>query len=97
MFPKNFGFAFLIAVFAPSALLAQQVAITPVAITPVVISVKDPSGAGVPHALVRVVPAPDPTLKLETDSNGIVSLNLKPGGFIRAATLQLRRIGKKFS
>jgi hypothetical protein len=92
MSAKNFCIALLIAAFAPSVFTAQQVATTPVAI-----SVKDPSGAGIPHALVRVVPAPDPNLKLETDSHGVVSLNLKPGGFALFVQCQgFRRVVNHF-
>ncbi len=59
------------------ALLAQQAANRPVTI-----NVSDPTGAGIAHAQVRLVPAPDPVpAKLETDDQGRLSLNLKAGGY----------------
>jgi hypothetical protein len=70
-----------------SALAAQQAATAPV-VTPVTIRVTDPSGAGVPHVPVRVIPAPDAATKMETDAKGQLALDLKPGGyavFARAA------------
>ena len=51
------------------------------ATTPVVIRVTDQTNADVPHAQVRVVPAPDPALKMETDDKGELALALKPGGY----------------
>jgi hypothetical protein len=47
----------------------------------VVITVADPSGAGIPHASVRVIPAPDPAAKLETNDKGQLALDLKLGGY----------------
>jgi hypothetical protein len=48
----------------------------------VTISVSDPTGANVPHAQVRLVPAPNSAAaKLETDSQGHLSLGLKPGTY----------------
>jgi hypothetical protein len=47
----------------------------------VVISVADPSGGVVPHAVVRLIPAPDPTQKAETDEKGKLALDLEPGGY----------------
>jgi hypothetical protein len=47
----------------------------------VVISVVDPSGSGVPHAFVRVIPAPDPAQKPETDEKGKLALGLKAGSY----------------
>jgi hypothetical protein len=74
----NFAVILLCAVvFAPCALSAQQAATTPV-----VIRVTDPSGAVVPRAQIRFVPAPDPApLKLETDDRGQLSIDLKAGGY----------------
>jgi hypothetical protein len=48
---------------------------------PVTIVVTDPSGAAVPTANVRVVPAPDPSARLQTDSKGRLALELNPGGY----------------
>ncbi len=47
----------------------------------VVITVTDPSGAGVAHTPMRIVPSPNPSAKMETDDKGRVSLNMKPGGY----------------
>jgi len=49
--------------------------------TSVVISVVDPSGSGVSHAFVRVIPAPDPAQKPETDEKGKLALDLKAGSY----------------
>jgi len=46
------------------------------------IEVVDPNGAGVPHAEIRFSPPPDNGLeKLETATNGKLTLNLKPGSY----------------
>lgn len=83
MHRKTMGILLLCAaLFGSSVVLAQQVTTAPVAI-----SVKDPTGASVPHAQIRVVPAPDAAPKMETDDKGVLSLSLKPGGyalFVRA-------------
>ena len=48
----------------------------------VTIQVADPSGADVPHAHVRIVPTPDkPPALMETDGQGRLSFDLKPGGY----------------
>lgn len=47
----------------------------------VVINVTDITGASVPGAYVRVIPAPDPSVHMETDSKGHAALSLKPGGY----------------
>jgi hypothetical protein len=66
-----------VVLFIPLALSAQQAATTPV-----VIRVTDPSGAVVPHAQIRLVPAPEPApLRLETDDHGQLSIDLKAGGY----------------
>jgi hypothetical protein len=59
-----------------SPLPAQQTAAVPVTIR-----VTDPSGSGVPHSQLRIIPAPDSAAKLETDEHGQLTLNLKPGGY----------------
>ena len=51
------------------------------ATAPVTLSVTDQTGAGIPHLQVRVVPAPDPAPKMETDEKGKLALDLKPGGY----------------
>lgn len=61
-----------LAVFSIAALCAQQ---------PVVITISDPLGAPVPGAQIRVVPAPDPEVKMDTDGKGQLALKLKPGGY----------------
>ena len=46
------------------------------------VKVSDPTGTGIAHAQIRLVPAPEPALpKLETDDKGQLSLNLKPGEY----------------
>jgi hypothetical protein len=57
-------------------MVGQQAATVPVTLT-----VTDPSGAGIPHLQIRVIPAPDPAPKMETDEKGKLSLDLKPGGY----------------
>ena len=61
---------------------AQQIS------TPVVITITDPSGAKVPTAQIRVVPAPDPEPKMVTDDKGQLALNLKPGSYALFARFQ---------
>jgi hypothetical protein len=81
------------AVFLVSSLVAAQQAGTAPAVAPianirVTIQVTDPSGAGIPQAQVRVIPAPDADVNMETDNRGQLTLDLKPGGyavFVRAA------------
>jgi hypothetical protein len=75
--PEKTQFILLGAALMVSAILSAQQAAT----TPVAISVKDETGAPIPHAQIRVVPAPDPAPRMETDDKGILSLNLKPGGY----------------
>jgi hypothetical protein len=78
----------LAALLAPFALPAQQASTTPVTIR-----VIDVSGAVVPHAQIRFVPAPDPAaLRLETDDQGQVSTNLKAGGYALFVSAQGFRI-----
>jgi len=55
---------------------------------PVVITMVDPSGAPVPGTKIRVIPAPDPLPKMETDSKGQLALNLRPGGYALFAGAQ---------
>lgn len=59
-----------------SALAAQQT--RTVAVT---LRVTDPTGTGVPHAQLRIVPAPEGVAKLESNDNGQLDLDLKPGGY----------------
>ena len=79
---KLLNFLALALVLFSSALTAQQT--DPVSVT---VRVTDPTGNGVPHAQLRVIPAPDAASKLETDEQGKLTLDLKPGGyaiFVRA-------------
>jgi hypothetical protein len=74
----NFAVAvFCAAVFAPFALSAQQSATAPVTV-----HVTDQTGATIPHAQIRLVPAPEPApARLETDDHGELPVNLKAGGY----------------
>lgn len=69
--PHLFSFICL----ACTLLSAQQ------ATVPVTLTLTDPTGAAIPHAVVRVIPAPDPIPKMETDEKGKLTLQLKPGGY----------------
>jgi hypothetical protein len=60
---------------AAGNLFAEQATI------PVVILVNDPTGTGVPGAIIRVVPSSSPSPKMETDGKGKLALDLKPGGY----------------
>jgi hypothetical protein len=69
--------ALFVGLFAVGVLAAQQAAISPVSIR-----VTEPTGIGVAHAVIRVVPSPDPApAKMETDEKGQLALELKPGGY----------------
>lgn len=46
----------------------------------VTVRVSDPTGTAVPHAQVRIAPSPD-NAKAETDDNGRLTLNLRPGAY----------------
>jgi hypothetical protein len=57
---------------------AQQAATT----RSVMVTVSDPTGVGIAHAKMRLVPPPDSApAKLETDDHGHFSLNLQPGSY----------------
>jgi hypothetical protein len=43
--------------------------------------VTEPTGSGVAHAPLRIVPAPQTSSKLETDNRGELALEFKPGGY----------------
>jgi hypothetical protein len=59
------------------SLLAQHATARPVTIV-----VNDQTGAGIAHAQIHLVPAPDPLpAKMETDAQGHLSLNLNPGTY----------------
>ncbi len=49
--------------------------------TPVAILVTDPSGSGIAHAAIRIVPSPSTAPKMETDTKGSLSLSLNAGGY----------------
>jgi hypothetical protein len=77
MRPKNVRLVLAVSyVLALGTLAAQQGATAPVTLT-----VTDQTGAEIPHLQIRVVPAPDPAPKMETDDKGKLSLDLKPGGY----------------
>lgn len=66
-----------VVLLAPSADWAQQAPTRQVTI-----QVVDQTGAPVPHAQIRLVPAPNPArTKSETDENGNLSLDLKVGSY----------------
>jgi hypothetical protein len=72
------------ALLAPCAAWTQQPATRTV-----IIQVGDQSGAPIPHATVRLVPAPDVApATLETGENGALSLNLKAGSYALTVTEQ---------
>jgi hypothetical protein len=61
----------------PSARCAQQATSSLVSI-----HVTEPTGMGVAHAVIRIVPSPDPApAKMETDEKGQLALELKTGGY----------------
>jgi Carboxypeptidase regulatory-like domain len=68
-------------------LLVTSLAVCPVwgqqtATRAVTISVSDPTGTGVAHAQIRLVPTPDSAAaKLETDAQGRLAVNLKPATY----------------
>jgi hypothetical protein len=65
------------ALLVHSPLLAQQATTRSVTVV-----VNDQTGAGIAHAQIHLVPAPDtPTAKMETDARGRLSLNLEPGTY----------------
>src|SRR5271166_1562889 len=72
------------ALLAPIILRSQQETTVPVTI-----HVSDPTGAGVPHAQVRLVPGPDKApAKLETDEHGQFVVELKAGGYALSVSVQ---------
>lgn len=74
---KRFSFFSLaVSLWLSFALSAQQKAAVAV-----VIQVTDATGNTIPHAQVRIIPAPDAASKLETDSKGQLALALKSGGY----------------
>jgi hypothetical protein len=91
------GFCVLLA--APVVLWAQQEApasAQQAATVPVEIFVNDPSGAGVGHARLRLVPSPgDAGNKLETDDNGRLELKLKAGSYALFVSAQGFRGGSQ--
>jgi hypothetical protein len=80
---KNPAFVSALIFLTSVAAWAQQAATSPVAIV-----VKDPTGTTVPHALIRIIPSPDPAAKTATDDAGRITTSLRPGGygvFVRSA------------
>ena len=56
---------------------------------PVTVVVNDQSGAGIVHAQIHLVPAPDaPPAKMETDEHGHLALNLQPGRYALFVSVQ---------
>jgi hypothetical protein len=72
------------ALLAPSTIWTQQGTTRRV-----IVQVSDQGGGPIPHAQIRLVPAPDsaPT-KLETDDHGNLSLNLKVGSYLLSVSEQ---------
>src|ERR1700685_3555673 len=86
--PKSYFRVLLCAVLFAAFAAAQQ------SKTPVTIVVTDPNGAVVPHAQVRLTPAPDPTPGvMETDEKGKLRVDLLPGEY----SLSVSRAGFKRS
>lgn len=81
----NFRIPLLCAVvFAAAVLIAQQAATTPV-----IIRVRDQTGAVIAHAQIKLAPSSEETArKLETDDHGQVGLNLKAGGYALSVSAQ---------
>ena len=73
---RSFILVLALGLLFPSVPRAQQTAA--VAVT---IQVTDQSGAVIPHAPVRVVPAPEAASELECDEQGKLAVQLKPGGY----------------
>jgi hypothetical protein len=81
---RNLRIGLLCGVLFMPALLAQQTTTTPVTIR-----VTDQTGAVIPHAQIRLVPAPDPApLKLETDDHGEVAIYLRAGAYTLSVLVQ---------
>jgi hypothetical protein len=56
---------------------------------PVTVVVNDQTGAGIAHAQIHLVPAPDSLpAKMETDEHGHLSLNLQPGTYVLFVSAQ---------
>jgi hypothetical protein len=73
-----------VALLVHSPLLAQQPTARPVNVV-----VNDQTGAGIAHAQIHLVPAPDPPpAKMETDARGHLSLYLKPGTYASFVSAQ---------
>src|SRR5580693_4319451 len=71
------GVALFVGLFVVGLLAAQQAATSPVSIR-----VTDPTGMGVAHAVIRIVPSPDPApARMETDEKGQLAVELKTGGY----------------
>jgi Carboxypeptidase regulatory-like domain len=66
-----------VALLVHTPLLAQQASTRPVMVV-----VNDQTGVAIAHAQIRLVPAPDPPpAKMETDAQGHLLLDLKPGTY----------------
>jgi hypothetical protein len=74
---KRYFIVASVALFVVGVLAAQQAATSPVSIR-----VTEPTGMGVAHAVIRIVPSPDPApAKMETDEKGQLAVELKTGGY----------------
>lgn len=74
---KHLAFVTLL-LTAPAGFLSAQQSTS----VPVTLQVTDVSGAGVPYAQIQMIPSPAPTSEaMETDNQGQLILNLKPGGY----------------
>lgn len=71
-----------IGLLAPALLAHSPVPAQQPTARPVNVVVNDQTGAGIAHAQIHLVPAPDPPpAKMETDEHGHLSLNLQPGPY----------------
>ena len=84
MSKRKLGAGLLCAALFVSLALGAQLATT----IPVTIRVSDPTGVGIAHAQVRLAPFPEKApINPETDDNGRLTLNLRPGGYDLSVSL----------
>jgi hypothetical protein len=73
--PRNLLAFFIVCLIATLAAAQESKTLINIVVT-------DPSGAVVPHAQIRLVPAPNPLPSvMETDAKGKLRLDLLPGGY----------------
>jgi hypothetical protein len=76
------GGAALFVSLLTTTIMAGTVSTQQAATAPVNIRVTDPVGTGVAHAVIRIVPTPDPApAKMETNEKGQLALDLKAGSY----------------